>query len=83
MQKGWSALRVSVLSSPTHRPGRALPRTGCSSAAEEAMTSSETNLISFSQVLYTNFQFFGNIRKEQSDIYQVIDPPEQNSWLCH
>jgi len=32
-------------------------------------------------VLYTNFQLFGNMRKEQSDVYQVIDPYEQNS--CH
>jgi len=29
MQKSWSALRDSVLSSPTHHPGMELPRTAC------------------------------------------------------
>jgi len=49
--------------------------------AEEAMALSETNSPRFSLVLYTNFQLFGNKRKEQSDVHQVIDSPEQNSWL--
>jgi len=40
------------------------------------MPPSETNLLRFSlTVLYTNFELFGNKRKEQSDVQQVIDPP--------
>jgi len=38
------------------------------------MALSETNLLRFSLVLYSNFQLFGNKRKEQSDIHQVLDP---------
>jgi len=38
------------------------------------MAPSETNLLRFSLVLYTNFQLFGDKRKEQSDVHQVIDP---------
>ena len=77
-QTSWSVLRDSVLSSLTHPRGMALPRTACSIAAgmrAEAMAPSETNLLRFSLVLYTNFQLFGDKRKEQSDVYQAIDPP--------
>ena len=42
---------------------------------EEAIHSSESNLLRFSLVLHTNFQLFGNKRKEQSYVHQVIDPP--------
>jgi len=53
------------------------------------MPPSETNLLRFSlTVLYTNFELFGNKRKEQSDVQQVIDPPwtkflatPQTAWV--
>jgi len=46
------------------------------------MATSETNLLRFSLVLYINFQLFGNKRKEQLDIHQVIDPPWTNIPGC-
>jgi len=39
----------------------------------EAIAPSETNLLRFSLVLHTNLQLFGNKRKEQADVHQMID----------